>query len=149
MRALLLGLTWVAAIAGCLQPFRIAPMDVDMNWGDIYVHNLTVEREASGLAEVGAHVRVILQFANAERPQLVVTLDDEGCSDYGPPTEPSDPTARETRALPDDRANQTYTFDSILRGPARPGAEASVYVGVDAENAIGPIFGECREFSRV
>lgn len=149
MRATL-PLAAMLALAGCLAPGEwLEPMDLDiqMDWGSIAIGSLVVEPRPAPLGEVAARVALSVRTTNAEAPRVEVWLDDEGCSRYGPPSAPSTPIAGSWEQLPD--GNQTWTFDARLEGSAvRPGTHASVFVAAEAENAIGPIFGECEEFLR-
>lgn len=145
----LLPLVAALALAGCMEPIDfVKPMAAaGLDWGSIAIESFKVEPQPAPLGQVAARVVVVVRVANADAPRLDVMLDDERCSAFGPPAAPSTPAASARRGLP-ERTNATWTFDEALRGDAQPGLDASVFVAVEAENAVGPIFGECKEFRR-
>ena len=149
MRPILAIVMLLVPAVGCLGPGPwMEPMDIDMDWGGISIEEWNVEPREAGLMEVAARVNMVIRLVNAEDPRIVITLDGEGCSRYGPPSEPGMPAARAWQKIPTDRSNHTWTFDEELRGSAAAGTTASVFVRVEADNSIGPIFGECREHAR-
>lgn len=136
------------SLCGCFAFDPVGMDPIDLDWGAIAVTSIEVEPVDAGLHEVAARVRLTVKLVEASAPSLNVSLDDEGCSDVGPPSTPTSPVQRVSLALPDDRRDQTIAFDEVLRGPASIGIEGSVFVWVEAQNAIGPIFGSCDEFVR-
>lgn len=137
------------AMAGCVGPIGpIMPAGESFgpDFGSIALERIVVEAVESAPQEVAAVVHVRVRTVNAEAPQIKVYLDDEGCSDYGPPSVPSTPVASHGEHLSSDA---THDIETTLRGSGSVGLKGSVFVWAEAENSIGPIFGVCKEFSRV
>lgn len=156
-RSWLVAFATLATTTGCIRAqdeewssFEMAELGIEpyVDFGTIEIVSLEVEREWTLPTEVGARIEVVVRTDNARSPWIEIVLDDEACSRTGPPTEPTTRVAGVYRVLPDDGLVHEHTIRTTLRGSTSPGLDGSVYVGAEASNAIGPIFGECRDFAR-
>lgn len=144
------------ATTGCFAPREEwGSMDMSgwqgftaVDFGSVEIVAVNVTRLSTLPDQVAARITATFRLTNAEGSFARITLDDAGCP-YGPPSAPVSPVATTARELPRGYQSELYTVVTTMRGNGMPDVEGSVFVWAEAENAIGPIFGECREFLRV
>lgn len=114
---------------------------------DGYVENgsLTVSRSLDAttrefVVTITGHTRA----HGTERLAVDVSLDEGSCATHGPQGTPDRPVATQTIDLRDPATNASVPFETSLRSPSALGPELMVYARPHADNAVGPIFGLCR-----
>jgi len=90
-----------------------------------------------------------VQAHAVENLTVRLVLAAQGCAKHGPQGEPENAIAATTLRLRDPAGNETLAYSGTLSGTVPLGSMYSVYVRPAAENVIGPIFGQCREFRAV
>lgn len=120
---------------------------VSMDWGSVYVQDVEATASYDLLAFQGrAQVDVTIVASNAEDVELTVVLAQQPCGRSGPPSSPAYPLDRKVVHYPGE-TDGAWTERVQLSARMAPALPASVYVEIEAENAIGPIFGECHDLS--
>lgn len=95
--------------------------------------------------ELTVRVNGTIIAAATEGLAVDVYLAAKPCSEYGPPGTPETPVDHETIRIDDPKSNSTIPFGATLATSTRGGQVFQVYARPHAANAIGPIFGLCRD----
>lgn len=130
----LLALALVVALAGCAGPDLGREVEGHVDAGHVRAH---AER---GIGAFVAEVSGSFLAREAVGVSVDIYLVAGACG--SPQGTPEEDLARATLALGDAIGEQTFRYQATLRAEGVV-TDAFVYARPHAENAIGPIFGQC------